>query len=319
MAIEVLEAAGLVTVQDAGRAGWRGFGVPASGPMDWFAFRAANALAGNPAGAAAIEIGLGDALFNAHSDCVVAVAGAGYEVSTYLWTFPLWGAFFVRGGMNIRLRKTEGGNWAYLAAAGRFETQAVLGSRSAFPRGGLGRALVAGDALDIGSALRPLRELAARSLPVEKRPAYGESAPIEVIRGPQADWFDAQAMNDFLSGEYRLGPKFDRMGYRLEGPGIASGRTVELVSEGMSMGSVQVPADGQPIVMMADGPTTGGYPKIACVASADLPLLAQCEPGSGRIHFKETNVEAAQKKYRELSAGLQDGILSAEDDSAFAQ
>lgn len=318
MSLEVLETGGLVTVQDAGRSGWRRFGVPASGPMDWFAFQAANALVCNNANAAVIEIGFGDARFRAQTDCVVALAGAGYEVSTYLWTFPLWNAFFVRGGLDIRIRKIPGGNWAYLALAGGFETEAMLGSRSAFLRGGLGRALQEGDLLQSGRSPRPLKELATRSLPSEKRPAYGAATPIDVLPGPQHDWFDSQTLNTFLAGEYVLGPKFDRMGYRLEGPSVTP-RAADLVSEGMSMGSVQVPADGQPIVMMADGPTTGGYPKIACVTSADLPRLAQSEPGSGRIRFKETEMGAAQKRYRNLFENLQHGILASEDDSGLAQ
>jgi antagonist of KipI len=318
MSFEVIETAGLVTVQDAGRFGWRRFGVPPSGPMDWFAFRAVNALVGNPSGAAVIEVGLGEVVLRAKGDCVVAAAGVGYEVST-IWAFPLWEAFMVRGGWSIRLKKTTGGNWAYLAVTGGFETESLLGSRSTYLRGGLGRTLKAGDTLAIGKPGRPLGEIPTRTLPAEKRPAYGQAPAIDVILGPQEDRFEPQGIQSFLEGEYVLSPAFDRMGYRLEGPVIAHRGSADLLSEGMTAGSVQVPASGQPIVMMADGPTTGGYPKIACVARADLPVLAQCEPGLGRIRFRQTNVEAAQRRYHELSQGLQDGIISAEDDSAFTQ
>ncbi|MCJ7433101.1 MAG: hypothetical protein MUO77_06395, partial [Anaerolineales bacterium] len=110
--LEVLDVSGLVTFQDAGRRGWQKFGVPISGPLDWFAHHAANALTGNSLDATVIEIGLGEAIFRARRDCVVAVTGAGYEVGTYVWTFPLWTSFYVRAGWTVHVKKTNGGNWA---------------------------------------------------------------------------------------------------------------------------------------------------------------------------------------------------------------
>jgi biotin-dependent carboxylase-like uncharacterized protein len=298
--LEVLDVSGLVTLQDSGRRGWQSYGVPVSGPMDWFAHRAANSLLGNSPNAVVIEIGLGEAQFRAKRDCVLTVTGAGFEVSTYVWTFPLWTSFYVRAGWRVHMQKISGGNWAYLAIAGGFETQAVLGSKSTYLRGGLGSALRAGDIVQVGKPAIELPKLAAKDFPVEKYMKYSQSPVIEVIAGPQADRFTKDGIQTFYGNEYTLSKSFDRMGYRLEGNSIAHSRGADLISEGMTMGSVQVPANGQPIVMMADSPTTGGYPKIANVTRASLPLLAQCEAGNSKIRFKEIAVKTAQEKLREM-------------------
>ena len=308
--LEVLDVSGLVIFQDGGRRGWQGFGVPVSGPMDWFAHHAANALAGNPLDAVVIEIGLGEAVFRARRDCVVAVTGAGYEVATYVWTFPLWTSFYVRAGLNVHVKKINGGNWAYLAISGGFDIDSILGSRSTYLLGGLGDPVHIGDSLQTGKSACEFDKLAARTFPVEKYMAYSQSPIVEVVPGPQKERFTDDDIQTFLNSEYTLSASFDRMGYRLEGSPITHLSSADLISEGMTMGSVQIPASGQPIVMMADGPTTGGYPKIANVTHANLPLLAQCEAGISRIRFRETTVESAQAKYRELFKGLQTSVMS---------
>jgi antagonist of KipI len=169
MSLEVIEASGLVTVQDAGRKGWRQFGVPGSGPMDSFALQAANALAGNPIESAAIEIGLGDVTFQAIQDCVIAITGAGYQLSIYMWEFSLWSSFFVRAGWKICLNKINTGMWAYLAVAGGVQTPPVLDSSSTYLRGGFGgfegRKLQTGDVIRTGVSSHLSYEFAARTLP----------------------------------------------------------------------------------------------------------------------------------------------------------
>src|SRR5574337_446852 len=135
---EILDVSGLVTIQDLGRTGWRRFGVPASGPMDSFALRAANLLVGNSSGAAAIEIGAGEIELGAVNDYVIAAAGAGYSLSVYIWDFPLWGSCFVRAGWTVRLKKSGFGMWAYLAVAGGIDVEPVLDSRSTYLRGKFG-------------------------------------------------------------------------------------------------------------------------------------------------------------------------------------
>jgi antagonist of KipI len=316
MSLEVVDVSGLATIQDSGRKGWRRFGVPVSGPMDVFAFRAANALAGNPSNFAVVEIGLGEITFRALQDCVIAVAGAGYNLAIYLWEFPLWSSFFVRGGWTIRFNKSDDGMWAYLAIAGGVQTQPVLGSRSTYLRGAFGglegRPLQAGDQIPIGKPLHALDHLAARTLPIEARPPYSDHPIIDIIMGPQTKYFSDQSIETFLSGEYSISLTSDRMGYRLEGPVLTHRSKTELISEGITFGAIQVPSSGQLIVMMADCPTTGGYPKIATVVSADLPLLAQCVLNKSKIRFQETTIVKAQKKYCRLMNNLESSILEPE-------
>ncbi len=323
---EISEAGGLATIQDLGRAGWRRYGVPASGPMDAFAFRAANLLAGNAPSAAALEVGAGGVVLRAMQDCVIAVAGAGYSLSVYVWDFPLWGSCFVRGGWTVRLHKSgfpqgtaDFGMWVYLAVAGGFDVPPALGSRATYVRGRFGgvegRPLQAGDVLRSGRPSHPLGDLAARTLPEGARPTYGASPTVGVILGPQAERFERESIETFLSSPYRVSLSSDRMGYRFEGPRLNHRGGADLTSEGMMPGAVQVPADGQPIVMMADCATTGGYAKLASVISADLPLLAQCTPGKDSVRFRQTTVEAAQAKYRALMQKMNNGIVESSQEN----
>ncbi len=316
---EILDVGGLATVQDAGRPGWRRFGVPLAGPMDRFAFQAANLLVGNDADAAAVELGAGDLSLRAQYDCVIAVAGAGYELSVGAWDFPLWGSCFVRGGSIIRLTRSGFGMWAYLAGSGGLSLPRVLGSQSTYLRGrfgGLdGRLLQPGDVVPSHRPSRLLMEAAARTLPEAARLPYGPSPILDAIPGPQAGSFSADDVAAFYSSEYRLSASSDRMGYRLQGPALRSNAQPELTSEGMAPGAVQVPADGQPIAMMADSATAGGYPKIACIASASLPLLAQCTPGQDAVRFRQVTAETAQAACRRMFGALPAAIVNADDRS----
>ena len=221
----------------------------------------------------------------------------------------------MRGGWTIRFNKMDDGMWTYLAIAGGVQTQPTLGSRSTYLRGAFGglegRSLQVGDRISTGKSLHAADHLAARTLPIEARPAYSDHPTIDIIMGPQTKYFSDQSIETFLLSEYSISLTSDRMGYRLEGPALAHRRKTELISEGMTFGAIQIPSSGQPIVMMADCPTTGGYPKIGTVASADLSLLAQCVPNKHRIRFQETTVAKAQKKYRELINGL-DRIVEAD-------
>jgi antagonist of KipI len=316
MTLEVLEANGLATIQDSGRTGWRRFGVPSSGPMDVFAFHAANALVGNSTSQAVIEIGLGDITFRAQQDCVIALAGVGYALSVYIWDFPLWGSYYVRSGWLIRLGKLDFGMWAYLAISGSIQIQPILGSSSTYLRGHLGgfegRQLQVGDVVRTGKPARALNELAARTLPKENHPVYEDHPMLDVIMGPHKNHCTNESVETFLSSEYVVSTTSDRMGYRLKGPPLIHRKSTELISEGMTFGAIQVPSSGQPIVMMADCPTTGGYPKIGTIASTDLPLLAQCVPNKSKIRFREISVAKAQKKYRAMMNGLHNSIVEEE-------
>ncbi|MBN8583164.1 MAG: biotin-dependent carboxyltransferase family protein [Anaerolineae bacterium] len=302
--LEILEVTGISTLQDSSRHGWNKFGVPTSGPMDWFAYQAANSLLKNPPNSGTIELGLGEITFHALRNTTIAITGAGFEVENYIWTFPLWTTFYVRAGWTVRVKKISGGNWAYIAIAGGFDSPAIMNSRSAYLRGGIGSALKVGDVLNSFAPTADLLKLAARDFLVDKFMPYSQTPTIEVIPAPQTDWFTPEGIRTFYESEYTLSPSFDRMGYRLQGSPIEKAITKELISEGMTMGSIQVPADGQPIVMMADAPTAGGYPKIANVTRASLPLLAQCEAGVSKIRFRETTVEEAQSTYSVIARAL---------------
>lgn len=300
--LKLLEVTGVATLQDSGRRGWNKFGVPTSGPMDWFAYQAANSLLDNSPNSAVIELGLGELTFRALRNTTIAVTGAGYEVENYVWTFPLWTTFYVRAGWTVHVKKTSDGNWAYIAIAGGFDSPVIMNSRSTYLRGGIGSALKVGDVLHSFAPKTDLLKLAARDFPVNKYTRYSQIPIIDVIPAPQVDWFTPEGIRTFYESEYTLSPSFDRMGYRLQGSPIEKAIFKELISEGMTMGSIQIPADGQPIIMMADAPTAGGYPKIANVTRASLPLLAQCEAGVSKIRFRETTVEEAQEKYHVIAS-----------------
>ncbi len=316
--LRVIDPGPLTTVQDAGRFGYQQFGVPVSGAMDGYALRAANTLVGNAWHAAGLEIAFEGPTLEASDSYLIAVTGVGFEMRVHKRVMPLWTAIFVRRGREIQLGSRQRGGWCYLAIAGGIQTPPVLGSQATYLRGGFGgvegRALRAGDVLPAGLPARAPLELAGRYLPEEKRPAYGERPTVEVILGPQADRFTEEGRQTFLSSEYKISLSSDRMGYRLEGPSVAHSAGADLISDGLVAGSIQIPASGQPIVMMSDCPTTGGYPKIAAVASADMPLLAQCPPGTGRLRFRETTVEAAQARWRAMMNGLKASIVEPDED-----
>jgi antagonist of KipI len=308
VALRVVETHGGATIQDLGRPGYQRFGVSPSGAMDWYAHRAANMLVGNPVEAAGVEVHLADQIYTLTEAGLIAVTGTGFEVHLQGQARPLWTALFVQAHWTIELRKTSGGGWAYLAVAGGLQTPPVLGSRATYQRGhfgGLaGRALQSGDELPTGPAPSAAPEMAGLRLPTAHRLAYSQTSSLEVILGPQAEAFTSEGLQTFLSTEYTVSAVSDRMGYRLEGERITHRAGADIISDGLAPGSIQVPASGQPLVMMSDRPTTGGYPKIATLATADLPVLAQCTPGVGRVRFCAVTVEAAQARYRQLVFSL---------------
>jgi len=292
-AVEVLKRGLLTTVQDAGRSGHRRLGVSGAGPADARAHAAANRAAGNPARAAALECTVTGPSLLFLAPVRFAVAGADLgavleRADLGARVVPLGVCELARPGDVLRFTGRRSGCRAYVALHGGIDVPAVLGSRStdlpsAF--GGFrGRALQAGDRLAVaaGGGASP-RE----SPPV--RPAM--SATVRVVLGPQADHFDAEGIRSFLSDPWRVGATSDRAGCRLEGEPLRHAGPAEILSDGMVPGSIQVPPDGRPIVMMADGPTTGGYPKIATVVTADLPLLAQLVPGEGQVRFEAVRIE----------------------------
>jgi antagonist of KipI len=300
--LEVIEGGFLTTVQDAGRFGWGHFGVPPAGPMDPFAFRAANLLVGNPLDAAGLEITLTGPVLRASCDCLVAICGAEFDVWVGSLPVPTWHAVFVRAGYEIRFGQRRSGARACLAMSGGIALSDFLGSCATYLPGGFGgfegRALRAGDQLFLGRYRESdLLIRAGKAWPRSARLPYSPNPTLRVVMGPQDDHFTSEGLATFLESEFEVTQSSDRMGYRLSGPMIAHQGRADIVSDGVVTGSVQIPGDGQPIVMMADHQTTGGYPKIATVIRADLPLLAQCRPGD-QVRFRAVSIAEAQVALR---------------------
>lgn len=294
------------TVQDLGRYGYQRFGVPVSGAMDLFAFRAANILVGNPQEAAALEITLLGPRLQFLCDTVLALTGADLEPRLDNRPIAAWRPVVVPEGSELAFGRARDGLRAYLAIAGGVDVPLVLGSRSTFVRaalGGLnGRPLRSGDRLH--ACGDPPQRVEAREFPHEDMPFYGRDHRVRVVLGPQDDAFSPEGIATFLSATYTVSPKSDRIGCRLEGPRVQHRGSADIVSDGIPFGAVQVAGDGFPIVLVADRGTTGGYTKLATVISADLPLLAQAVPGD-RVGFREVSLAEAHRALHEQEAVLE--------------
>jgi antagonist of KipI len=278
-ALVVVKAGLLTTVQDLGRFGHQASGVPVAGPMDSFSHRLANQLVGNDPGAATLEVTLIGPELIVETDTTMAITGAHFDVACDDRLVPTGASFGVRAGSRLKFGRVHHGARAYLAVAGGVQTPPVLGSRATHlvsRMGGLaGRALVAGDRVPIatGAVPRPHRKSGGLTLPPKGR------ALLRVLPGPQDHWFAPDALKMMVTVSFRISPRSNRMGYRLEGPPLPRVKVGELISEPVGIGAIQVPAAGEPILLMADRQTAGGYPKIGHVISADLPLAGQLAPG----------------------------------------
>ena len=296
------------TLQDLGRPHHRSSGVPVGGAMDRFALVAANRLVGNPDGAGALEIALAGPTLVALRGCLVAITGGDLQPAVNGEEVPGWTSLYLAEGDRLSFGARRLGARAYLALAGGIAGDRWLGSVSLYrlvARGGIqGRPLRAGDELEL-AADPPRPMVTDRSLAERFHPPYSGrgGAEVEAIPGPQLSSHLSPASRKlFFSQSYELTTDADRMGFRLEGePLEISGP--EMISFGLAFGCVQVPWSGKPILLMADHQTAGGYPVAAGVIRADLPLAAQLLPGD-RLRFRETTIEAAQLRWRELRAGL---------------
>jgi biotin-dependent carboxylase-like uncharacterized protein len=269
--------------------------------MDPVSLAIANALVRQPAAAAAIEIGPLGAAFRA-LEGGVRVSLAGADRAARVGEHAAWvnETTFVAEGDTLLISPARSGVFSYLAFEGGIAGEPVYGSLSVSARAGLGspypRPLQSGDRLDVGTARAQAAEHRFKPLPV----GHG---PIRVVLGPQEDAMTPEAVALFLSAEWRVSPKSDRMGYRLEGPRLAHADGYNIVSDGTVPGSIQVPGNGQPLALLADRGTTGGYPKIATIITADLPRFAQTQAG-GRVRFAALPIEEAQKEARRFATML---------------
>ncbi len=301
--LRVVNPGALATLQDRGRTGYQRFGVPQSGAMDMLTFTIACMLVGNGTDEAAIEFTLMGGSYTLETgQCRAAVAGA-FAVTLNGAAIPSYRAFDLSAGDLLRIgagTMSHGSARGYLAVAGGFDVAPVLGSRSTHVRSGIGG--LDGAALRKDTRLRLRAPQAAAGPPhaLDPRLARHDPGPIRVLPGPQDDYFDGAGWDVFLGERWRMSPQSDRMGMRLEGPRVPHKGDYNIVSDGVPHGAIQVPGDGQPIVMLADRQSTGGYPKIATVISADLPRLGQLRPGDG-LRFARVGIEEAEAAAREQS------------------
>ncbi|MER5293619.1 biotin-dependent carboxyltransferase family protein [Streptomyces pharetrae] len=275
-ALAVVRAGALTTVQDLGRPGHAHLGVPRSGALDAPAAALVNRLVGNRPEAAVLETTLTGCAVRPRSDLSVAVGGAPCAV-TVDGRPAAWGApVRVPAGALLEAGPARAGVRSYLGVSGGIAVEPVLGSRSTDLLSGLGPVpLTDGAVLPLGTPGEPHARV-----DTAPQPAPPAELVLRVTPGPRDDWFTARALRDFTSRAYRVSAASNRIGLRTEGPALERARSGELPSEGMVLGAVQVPPDGRPVVFLADHPTTGGYPVIAVVRSADLPAAAQAVPGT---------------------------------------
>ena len=267
--LEVLAAGPLTSVQDRGRRGWAHIGVPPSGAVDPLALERGNRLVGNDQGAAALEATLTGPRLRFHSPALVALTGA---ISR--------GPFEVGAGEVLEVGACRDGVRVYVSVRGGIDVEPVLGSRSTDLMSGLGPPPLAdGDVISIGP--EPRDQPQAEDLP----PAPVEEPVLRVLPGPRDDWFDPSALEALAAGPWQVGLSSNRIGVRLEGPPLERVRHDELLSEGLVTGAMQVPPSGQPILLLNDHPTTGGYPVLGVVHTDDLPLAGQLQPGR-RLRFE---------------------------------
>lgn len=301
------------TVQDRGRLGHQRIGVPVSGALDRESLALANALVGNEPGAAALEIlHQGPRLAVLAESVRVALAGDGASIALASGEFvPAWRSATFERGAEFSVVAARGSVCTYLAVAGGLDVPLFLGSASTYVRAGFGgldgRALKAGDIVPIALERAP----DGPELRLAKPPAARLGEPMRVILGPQQEYFTEGAIAALLDSEFRVSQNADRMGMRLDGARLAHKSGWDIVSDAIPTGAIQVPGSGQPILLLADHQTTGGYPKIACVVSADLPRVGRLRPGDA-LRFAAVGLEEAEALAREAAARLADLVRSLE-------
>lgn len=306
MSIDVIKAGALSLFQDNGRYGFQKLGVPVCGPMDANAHRLANLLVGNPDSMATLEITLlGPTLRFTRAACI-AITGAHLGARLNDEPLAINRPYIVRADDVIRFSNPVSGCRAYLAVHGGFGLIPVLNSCSTYLKGQLGghhgKALRAGDRIELNThldgssgvlgamqdSLWDIRIYLSAALGLNKKNI------LRVIKGPQWPIFTVESVTDFLTERFQISLQSDRMGYRIHGPALKVARAQQMLSEAVAFGAIQVPHGGDPIVIMADRQTMGGYPKIAYIASVDLPPLAQSRPHE-EIRFKLISLEQAQQ------------------------
>ncbi len=293
MPVKVIIPGVLTTVQDAGRFGYQKSGIRTSGVMDAESFEKANYLVGNENGEAVLETTLYGGTMEFSEDAVIAVTGADMEPRVNQVPIPMNRPIKISAGDSLSLGMAREGCRAYIAFAGGIDVPLVMGSRSTDITcrigGYQGRRLAAGDEIRLGTGRR-YEEVKDRTVQAS---SYPVPISLRVIEGPQAEYFTEKGKQTLYSQTYTISEQSDRMGYRMEGPAIESVNGTDIISDGIPLGAIQVPAGGKPIILLADRQTTGGYAKIGTVCSFDIPKLVQGKPGDS-VRFTRITVEEAQ-------------------------
>lgn len=302
--LRVTRAGPLALLQDAGRFGVRRLGVTQGGPVDLHGWAWANHLAGNAWGTPALEVTFGGLELVAECALVVAVAGA--DLSATLDGEPLagWRSLCVNAGQRLAFGTPRNGLRAYLAVAGGFAAEPVLGSVACVVREGLGGHDGQGHRLAEGDRLKvtPRRDSTAREAPRGVQGDYRQPAELSLLPGAQISEFSGESLFEAFNAAWRVDDRADRMGVRLTGPTLQC-RMTRMISEGIGLGAVQVPPDGQPIALLNDRQTIGGYPRLGALTPLACSRLAQCLPGQA-VHLKAVSVEQGLSAYRRFRAGF---------------
>ena len=293
--IDVINGGILTTIQDSGRYGYQELGIPTSGVMDDYNFKLANILVGNKLDEAVFEMTFFGPTLKFNENLIIAITGSNMNPKINGELAPMYETIKVKKGDTLQFGKVNEGIRSYLAFGGSIDVPVVNGSKSTHIKtkmGGIeGRALKAKDEINIKKS----KEKTMRKIPEKYLPIFSHCNILRIVLGPQDDYFTEKGIHDlFRSGGYQVTKDFDRMGIRLKGTAIEHKETADIISDGTTFGSIQVPANGQPIILVADRQTTGGYTKIGNVITADLYKLAQMT-FLDKVLFQEVTIEEAQK------------------------
>lgn len=315
MGIEIIRPGLLTTIQDKGRYGFRKYGIIVSGAMDTFAYRMSNILVGNEEGESVLEVTLLGPQIYINEDTLISICGADLSPKVNGDKVPMWRPIYIKKGSKLTFGKNKFGTRAYIGFAGSFDVLKVMGSDSTYLRaeigGYKGRALKKGDTLELKESSELSKKI-IKELSCGKKeckviypkwfvtnkilPLYKNNPVVRIIKGGEFNYFNEESKKKLFQCNYRITPESDRMGYRLKGQNLELKEPLEMISEAVALGTIQVPPDGNPIILLADRQTTGGYPKIGQVISVDIPLVAQLKPGDN-ISFCEISLKEAQELY----------------------
>ncbi|WP_231277433.1 biotin-dependent carboxyltransferase family protein, partial [Clostridium botulinum] len=323
MGITIKSPGLLTTVQDNGRYGFRKYGVIVSGAMDEVALRVGNLLVGNNEQDAAIEVTVMGPEVQINENTVISICGGNLSPKINNCFIPMWRPIYVKAGSILSFGKCIFGTRCYISFAGSINIDKIMGSKSTYLRAEIGgyngRKLIKNDELILDKpSYQSVKIMKSLSTQVNSNgfsypkwsvsnsiiPKYNLNSKLRVIKGEEFNYFDDESKNAFLQEKFLITPQSDRMGYRIKGSKLKLKFPLEMISNAVALGTIQVPPDGNPIVLLADRQTTGGYPKIGEIITIDIPRIAQLKPGDN-LSFEEISLVEAQKLYIKREKDIQ--------------